>query len=82
MIKSATIAAIWDNGVRLSSACKVNTETLEVFDIRETLYDDTLDVFFGYWLMLDGKEYPVCLAAELKSREPHLANGQSCYWLK
>ena len=49
MIVSASILAVWDGGkVQLTSPCKVNTVTREVFDVEEPLHADDVDVFQGF----------------------------------
>lgn len=40
MIKNAIFVSVWDDTYWLESDCKVNTETLEVFDIVPYNLDD------------------------------------------
>jgi len=42
MIKNAMFTSVWDGGFAVTTDCKVNTETKEVFDIQES--PDTADM--------------------------------------
>jgi len=42
MIRDATFASVWDGGFAITTACKVNMETKEVFDIQVS--PDTADM--------------------------------------
>lgn len=56
MIKDATFTSVWDGGVAVTTNCKVNLETREVFDIEPVDIDgvDTLD---EEYVTIDGKNY-------------------------
>lgn len=57
MIKNATYTSVWDGGFAVTTNCKVNMETKEVFDI-ETV-DVDVDILEYEYVTIDGKEYPV-----------------------
>ena len=60
MIKSATFTSVWDGGYGVTTDCKVNTETKEVFDIYLVNVDDfDLEILEREYVTIDGKEYPV-----------------------
>ena len=44
MIKEATFESYWDGGICVSSSCKVNMETKEVFEIEVVHNVDGLEV--------------------------------------
>ena len=43
MIRGATFTRVWDGGYEVSTDCKVNTETGEVFDIKMAEVDDSFE---------------------------------------
>ena len=57
MIKNATFTSVWDGGYEITTPCKVDTETHEVFDI-ETM-DIEFDILDNEYIILDGVEYEV-----------------------
>lgn len=57
MIKNATYTSVWDGGYEVTTNCKVNMGTKEVFDI-ETV-DVDVDILEYEYATIDGKEYPV-----------------------
>lgn len=59
MIKSATFTSVWDGGYEVTTNCKVNTETREVFDIEMAEVDDSLDVLEAEFVTIDGIDYAV-----------------------
>lgn len=63
MVKEGTFTSVWDNGHTVTSKCKVNIETMEVFDI-ETVYVDGLDILEREYITIDGKQYPVSESRE------------------
>lgn len=62
MIKEATFTSVWDEGSRscqeITTACKVNMETDEVFDI-ETVDVYGVDVLDREYITIDGIQYSV-----------------------
>ena len=83
MIVSASILAVWDGGkVQLTSPCKVNTVTREVFDVEEPLHADDVDVFQGYYLILNGEEYPIYVGSSAVAvNQSALYLSEPVYWL-
>lgn len=59
MIKNATFTSVWDGGYEVTTNCKVNTETREVFDIEMAEVDDSLDVLEAEFVTIDGIDYAV-----------------------
>ena len=59
MIKNATFTSVWDGGYAITTNCKVNMETKEVFDIETVEVDDSIDVLDNEYVTIDGIDYPV-----------------------
>ena len=70
MIKSATYTSIWDGGHAITTDCKVNMDTKEVFDIEPI--DVDVDILENEYVTIDGKQYPVARKDEIENN-----NG---YW--
>lgn len=61
MIKNATFTSVWDDGYEVTTNCKVNMETREVFDI-EVNNDNKIEGLnnLNYeYITIDGKEFDV-----------------------
>lgn len=56
-IKNARYISIWDDE-RIETACKVNTDTKEVFDIEQANYTPD-GVCEGEYVEIDGREFEV-----------------------
>ena len=62
MIKNGTFTSVWDGGYEVTTDCKVNMETREVFDIK---VNDNLDEIEGLnsldyeYITVDGEEFDV-----------------------
>ena len=59
MIKNATFTSVWDGGYEITTACKVNMTTKQVFDVEKAEVDDSLDVLEAEYITIDGVDYPV-----------------------
>ena len=60
MIIDAAFTSVWDGGFAVTTACKVNTETKEVFDIQEN--DDAADMFNNLdeeYITIEGNKHSV-----------------------
>lgn len=57
MIKEAKYISVWDDE-RIETSCKVNTDTMEVYDIGQSNYTPD-GVCEGEYVEIDGKEYEV-----------------------
>ncbi len=57
MIKEARFISIWD-GEHIETACKVDTDTKEVFDIEQSDYTPE-GICEGEYIVIDGREYEV-----------------------
>ena len=65
-IINAIYCTEWDDGFILKQACKINTKTKEVFDIKydfETL--NTLENLQGEWVIVNGVKHKLCPKDEL-----------------
>lgn len=60
MIKNATYTSVWDGGYEVTTNCKINTKTHEVFDI-ETVEDQEVDTLDREYVTIDEVCYPVKL---------------------
>lgn len=59
MIKNATFTSVWNGDTEITTACKANMDTKEVFDIELAPgldYDYTLD---EEYITIDGQNYEV-----------------------
>ena len=59
MIKDATFTSVWDGGYEVTTNCKVDMETKEVFDIEMAEGDDSLDILEAEFVTIDGIDYAV-----------------------
>ena len=68
MIKNATFTSVWDGGYEVTTDCKVNTETREVFGIElvDVEYVETLD---KEYIIVDGEEYPVFQISDITEED-------------
>ena len=57
MIKNGTFTSVWDGGYEVTTKCKINMDTKEVFDIEKIGID--ADVLEYEYITLDGNEYSV-----------------------
>ena len=54
MVKDAKFVTVWGGGVTVTTNCKVDTGTNEVFDIQCVNVD--VDILLGEYVILDGSE--------------------------
>ena len=59
MIKEATFESWWDGDTCISTACKVNMETREVFDIEMAQDVECLNTLDAECVVIDASQYPV-----------------------
>lgn len=59
MIKNATFTSVWDGGYEVTTNCKVNMETREVFDIELAEVDESFEILEKEYVVIDDVEYPV-----------------------
>lgn len=61
MIKNATFTSVWDGGYEVTTDCKVNMETREVFDVKINNDDDIegLNSLDYEYITVDGEEFDV-----------------------
>jgi len=58
MVKDATFTSVWDGGYEVTTNCKVDMETKEVFYI-ETAYVGEVEILERQFVTVDGVDYPV-----------------------
>ena len=65
MIKDAKFTSVWDGGYKITTKCKVNMETKEVFDIEvsEDIADLVDDLNYEY-VTIDGENHFVSYNGE------------------
>lgn len=57
-IKDATFTSVWDCGFEITTSCKVNTETKEIFDIEMTNSNpDIVEQLDEEYVTIDGIDY-------------------------
>ena len=54
MVKDAKFVTVWSGDVTITTDCKVDTETNEVFDIE--CVDVDVDILLNEYIILDGSE--------------------------
>lgn len=59
MIKNATYTSVWDNGIEVTTNCKVNMDTHEIFDIEMAEVDESFEILENEYVTIDGIDYPV-----------------------
>ena len=72
MIKNATFTSVWDDGYEVTTNCKVNMETKEVFDIEiKDIIDipEELDNLNDEYITIDGKDFDVLNADEYEIKD-------------
>ena len=68
MIKNGTFTSVWDGGYEVTTNCKINMETKEVFDI-EIAYVDGLEILEKEYVVIDGEEYPVFQLSDITEED-------------
>lgn len=65
-IRKATYTSVWDKGIKITTNCKVNMETKEVFDIELSNEDniESLDTLKSEYITIDGENHNVVNADE------------------
>lgn len=65
MIKNATFTSVWDGGYEITTNCKVNMKTKEVFDIEASIGTEDLVNDLNYeYITIDGENYFVSYNGE------------------
>jgi hypothetical protein len=60
MIKNATFTSVWDGGYEITTNCKVDMETREVFDVEISVGTECLVNELDYeYITLDGEKHIV-----------------------
>jgi hypothetical protein len=68
MIKNATFTSVWDGGYEVTTNCKVDMETREVFDIEVNDSDniEKLNELDREYITIDGEEFDVFSVDEVE----------------
>lgn len=69
MIKNAKFTSVWDGGHEVTTSCKVNMETKEVFDIELAEVNESLDVLEKEYVVIDDVEYPVFQLSDITEED-------------
>ena len=60
MIKNATFTSVWDGGYEITTNCKVDMKTKEIFDIEiANGVEDFVEELDYEYVTIDGEDYPV-----------------------
>lgn len=59
MIKNATFTSVWDGGYEVTTNCKVDMETREVFDIEMREVDESLEHLDNEYITIDENNFDV-----------------------
>lgn len=68
MIKNATFTSVWDGGYEVTTNCKVNVKTREVFDIEVADFDG-LEFLEKEYITVDDEEYPVFQVSDITEED-------------
>ena len=66
MIKNATFTSVWDGGYEVTTNCKVDMETREVFDIEMREVDESLEHLDNEYITIDGEDFNVFSVDEVE----------------
>ena len=66
MIKNATFTSVWDGGYEVTTNCKVDMETREVFDIEMRKVDESLEHLDNEYITIDGEDFDVFSVDEVE----------------
>lgn len=66
MIKNATFTSVWDGGYEVTTDCKVDMETREVFDIAMVEVGESLEILDCEYITIDGEDFDVFSADEVE----------------
>lgn len=66
MIKNAIFTSVWDGGYEVTTNCKVDMETREVFDIEMREVDESLNHLDNEYITIDGEDFDVFSVDEVE----------------
>ena len=66
MIKNATFTSVWDGGYKVTTNCKVDMETREVFDIEMREVNESLEHLDNEYITIDGEDFDVFSVDEVE----------------
>lgn len=69
MIKNGKFKSVWDGGYDVTTDCKINMETNEVFDIELAEVDESLDILEKEYVVIDNVEYPVFQLSDITEED-------------
>ena len=61
-MKNAVFCSVWDGGFVLESACKIDEETREIYDIAT--HDTPVEILEKEYVIIDGEEHPASSSEE------------------
>lgn len=75
-IVDAEFTSVWDGGITVTTPCKINLLTREIFAIEEfTVCDGVLNVLDREYVTINNKQYPAV------PHEDYQNGGDGeCYW--
>lgn len=69
-IINATFTSVWDGGYAVTTDCKVNMKTKEVFDIKITDENaDSFDVLEREFITINNQDYPVFQSSDITEED-------------
>ena len=75
-IIDAEFTSVWDGGIKVTTPCKVNLLTREIFDIGEfTVCDGVLNVLDREYVTINGRPYPAVPHDDYQG-----GSDTECYW--
>ena len=77
VIKEATFTSVWDDGIEITTKCKVNMDTKEIIEVEQ--YDgniEALDLLLEEYITIDGVNYPALNTSDF----PRI--GKDDFWHK
>ena len=66
MIKNATFTSVWDGGYEVTTNCKVDMETREVFDIEMREVDESLEHLDNEYITINEESFDVFSVDEVE----------------
>lgn len=68
MIKNGTFTSVWDGGYEVTTNCKVNMETREVFDIEVANFDG-FEFLEKEYITVDSEDYSVFQISDITEED-------------
>lgn len=79
-IIAARYTSVWDDCISVTTTCKINLNTHEIFDIERIDTDGMdLNALTNEYVTIDGKDHPACQSEELEFYQTEKP-GTTYYW--